>query len=63
MTNRLTKIKDQRQEILENIACFETVKEFFGGSIKQKSADYYAMNVAESYQVKGISFTVAVIEP
>lgn len=57
-------MRKERTEILETIACLETIKDFFGdGMMKRESVRYYVDNVAQSNAINGVSYMVGVIEP
>ena len=63
LNSRIEKMQKGKAEILERIACLETIKEFFGkGPAKRESQDYYISNAVDAYQMKGVSFIVGVVE-
>lgn len=63
LNSRIDKMNQSKKNILEKIACIETIRQFFGEtSAKRESQDYYLNNAVDASQLKGVSFMVGVVE-
>ena len=63
--HRLEKLKVREKNLLEKVACMETIESFFGDStnLKRDSQRYFEENAIEGEQnLSGISYIVGIIE-